>query len=1541
MNTRRFLGLRRWLATVGILSVLSSLVVVAPIASAYAGTDATAAGFSWAASAVDEACDKGLIDCDLADPAFGQTVTRAVAYQMLTSGFGVLADTAQSPFTDVEGQWYAAAANTAFTLGWTSGVGDNKFGGAQTMTRAQLATAAAKALGLSDCDATVLDAVTDANLIPSYAVGPMACMLENKLMVGSNNKLDPMGGANKAQVIVVMNAQVNYAAENEIDVLEVAATQLGVDADTVQQALDEGMNIVDGELVSVAGTPETPVNPEGPVPPVGGSVVAAVSNTPAGSTLPLGAKSVQLLQFSLSAAADTAVDSVKFSRSGPGVVADFANVYIYEGANRLKSGKTISSDTNMVEFTGLNMVVRAGTPRVLTLRGDVAASGTATASDQHMFSVVAVASNGTVTGLPVSGSTFTIGAVSVGTVTMAPVSTISSPTLGQSNAECGNFRVSAGANDIEIREVTLTNGGTLSRSSMANFNLVQPGYSAEGVVNGVVATTAAINDKDRVVFALATPFMISKNQNRNFEVRCDILGGKTTDTVKLYLDETSDALVIDKQYNFGSNVTNSMGSSAVTAVTLQGGKLTFADNGPLATNLSKNSTNKEFFNFSVTADRSLTVRDFFLMMEQTAWASPALQAGTGSSSGVSAGGGTISTAGAVSFTTEAHDANIAVNDVLRVEDVSGSNYYVKVTAVAASTMLGAGVTGTVIYPDTTPSAAVVLVDADDYDEVFDATSITLLKNLKLVDTDTHGTIASVTNSNYAMAFSDDFDISAGQTRHFSLQADLDTSFVAGNAFRGGFDFTQTDFIRDNEANQSLVSADIVGGNLFGKPMTVVASSLTLSLASTPVSETHVKGEQAVNLAGFSVQGGDGGSIKVTRVNVRLMADVTALGATFDNAGYGDTAANTLVTTVGLYSVVGNTYTRIGTGDVGLTLVGTIGASGGYYRAQFNNLTQTIAKSETQKWVVRVNLANTIGSTSYLAAVIDADTDLTVQDADGNSVTASGSDLNLLAAPTVTKTIETSGSLAVTELSSPNAAILVAGTSDNVVAREQFSATNESFKVTKLNIQLPESSVSGDPFTDTAATTASRSITSVKLRYTNSVGATEVKSGTMSSGVVNFTGLDILVGKNATANVEILVDLNTIAAGAATGDVVRLGISTVAGYTYEAVGQGSGTTDTDITPTNQANINSMVVRKAAPIVAKATTGLPSSLTNGTVKVYGVNVTANGGTVSLKRLAFTLNASVDTADTMSQFKLYQGGSAIESSRYTIYTKYGTDAEGVTDITGSTNGALSEVLTVTFDDTSTREETIAAGATQSYYLEATVGGASTGNNLSINIADDTVQMAATGGVDEFEGTSSQQGNSVVWRFDAGALAATADDQVYIDVNGDGDYSMTYDYAVASGTVVDLTSTLADNIYLAGALRLDGDQDSSTDADTFYFDLDGGADYDAATEPAFASTADGILADGAITYPVCFTATTTIYFDVDGTCAAYAGDAIGTDFKLTVVAGPAGTANTELRTSNMNFVWSDNGEANGTVHTTSTSAWTNGLNVDNLSTQSLSLSF
>lgn len=1534
--------LRRSIASFAVVAIIASLSTASAV-SAFSDVKES----DWYFDNVQTLVDAGVLDGTKDKFNGGANLNRAEAAKIAVTAAGVAEEDLVSPetpsFSDVpKSLWAYKYIETAKSLGYVSGdAGKKTFRPGDNVNRAEFS----KIIGL----ALELEENTDGG--PHFSDVKSSDWFYSVVETAYNWSVvnGYEGGTFKPA------AAINRA---EMSKMTVAAMDPTAREDEPEE------------------TPETPVTPapgvdckvtpdaagcKTPAPAVGGALNVALSSTPAAMTLPLGSKSVPVLQFSLTSDKDTVVDTLQFTRTGVGVAADFSLVYIYEGTSKLKSGKTISSDTNTVEFTGLNLTVKAKEPKVLTVKVDVAASGTATANDEHSFSLVKttdVKSNATsVAGLPVTGNKFLIGGVSVGAVTAAIVSTISGPTLGQTNAECGNFKLTAGANDVQLAQINLTHGGTLSRSNMANFKLIQPGYTAEGITDGVIATAASINSNDRLAFVPATPFKISKNQNRNFEVRCDVTGGKTTDNIKFYLDEAGDALITDLQYNVGSNITNNFGTNNVTAVSLQGGKLTFADNGPNAQSYSTNSTSKKLFDFSVSAGRSVTVRDFWLLFEQTAWDNTsALRSGNGGATDVNAC--SISTAGAVTLQTDADDNNIAANDVLSIT-TGGSTYYVKVTSAATDTSAAANsVIGTLIYPSTTVGTTVNCANTDNFAEIFDGHLATRLKNVKLVDTETGGTLASSTNSNYAISYSDDFDISAGKTRKLSIVADLDTSLAANNAFKAGFDFNDTNYVRDNDANEFLAAADIVGGALFGKTMTAISSSLTVSLASTPVSETHVKGEQNVDGVGISAKAGDGGDVKVTRVNIRLMGDADG---TFENSS-GGVHANTLVTTASLFQVVGSTYTAIGT-PVSMSLVGTIGSAGGYYRAQFSNLTHIIKKSETQKWVVRVNLSNTPTATQYLAIGLDANgasSDITAQDTDGNNVDPTGSDtLNIGTSPTVVKTVTTAGTIAVTEQSSPNVAILSAGTVDNVVSKFQWSATNEAFKVTKFDVILPEGTVASDPFDyngDQAVnSTAARSIVKVKARYTNSAGLTEVKEGILSSGKANFTGLDLVINKNSTATMDLLVDTNTIAAGAVTGDGIRLGIYTGAStagpgaYVFEAVGQGSSSTLTTVAPSNQANTPSMVLRKAQPIVAKATTGLPTNLANGVSKVYGFTVAANGGPVALKRVVFTVNGTFGAGgDQIGQFKLYRGTTDL-SSQVSIFTKYGTNAETAADISGTGTSGYAETLTVTWDDTTSREETITTGTTNTYYLEANVSGSSTGDNLSINIADDTVQMAATAGVDEFKGTASSQGGAQVWRYSQ-VVSGDADctnDFVYFDVNGDGSYAASADFAfAAAGTTEPTTCASAPghNSYLGGVLRVGADANNANDNDTLYWDLDAGGTFTAASEVAIAAGGSGVSNDGALannaamTYALLYTNGTTLYFDVN----ANGANNDGTDYVITTSASTAsGTANVEQTTANMNFVWSDQGEASGTTHATTTSAWTNGVNVDNLATQSLSLSF
>ena len=72
---------------------------------------------------------------------------------------------------------------------------------------------------------------------------------------------------------------------------------------------------------------------------------------PSSSTLPRAASSVDLLSFDFTADQDSVnVTQIVVTRGGVGQTGDWDDLYLYNGANRLTTGRTINSDTNTATF---------------------------------------------------------------------------------------------------------------------------------------------------------------------------------------------------------------------------------------------------------------------------------------------------------------------------------------------------------------------------------------------------------------------------------------------------------------------------------------------------------------------------------------------------------------------------------------------------------------------------------------------------------------------------------------------------------------------------------------------------------------------------------------------------------------------------------------------------------------------------------------------------------------------------------------------------------------------------------------------------------------------------------------------------------------------------------------------------------------------------------------------------------------------------------------------------------------------------------------
>lgn len=338
-----------------------------------------------------------------------------------------------------------------------------------------------------------------------------------------------------------------------------------------------------------------------------GALTASLYNPPAGATIPNKATNVSLLKVKLTAGNTAAtISGLTFKRSDLGATTDWDTLYVYEGNDCITpNGRSLSSDDHTVEFA-VNISVPANGYKVLELRGDLKAGG-ATANNRHAFQITEVATSATVSGLPLTGNVMIVGSVNVTTAIISAGTLPINPSVGAQDAEIANFKIQAGDNDITFSQIVFTFAGTMSRGDITNLNLYLLGETES------LASVSGIASNDTFTLTLDSPYVITKGQTKNFVLRAD-LTGEVGRTLEMYMEETYHLAVSDNEYNFGAAVTNSFGNADVTALTLQGGEITMADNGPLAGNVAQNQQDVVLTKIAITADRSIEVRKLFVVL---------------------------------------------------------------------------------------------------------------------------------------------------------------------------------------------------------------------------------------------------------------------------------------------------------------------------------------------------------------------------------------------------------------------------------------------------------------------------------------------------------------------------------------------------------------------------------------------------------------------------------------------------------------------------------------------------------------------------------------------------------------------------------------------------------------------------------------------------------------------------------------------------------------------------------------------------------------
>jgi len=553
---------------------------------------------------------------------------------------------------------------------------------------------------------------------------------------------------------------------------------------------------------------------------------------------------------------------------------------------------------------------------------------------------------------------------------------------------------------------------------------------------------------------------------------------------------------------------------------------------------------------------------------------------------------------------------------------------------------------------TVGSGAAGFADLDDIKIVNRDTGVVVcgpVDGSSFVTDETAGNAAG-TGSAAQYQYTDAFDMTAGQTLHLKVTADLKTAntrtgidAVVGSRIAIGLDSYANDtgvtYLKYTGTTTSLATSDIVpNANINGPAYTIVSSALTLGLAANPADSTAVKGTQDISVVGITFTATNASSLLVTDITLTgySSAGTGFTGAVFSKGSAGDIAS--MVSSVALYEKESGAL--IAAAPSANNLAGTAGT------LVYNNLNWNIPAGGTKTLLVKANLLNLTAPTKHVFSFdIVATTDVTAVDNSSNTVNGSAAP-NGSTSPTITVHVIDSGHIFVTEDdNSPSKSknSVYWGQTGVTTTMFKLRSTDEGFLVDKMTIDA-----TGD------ATDAKNNVNSVYLQYKNKAGTTITTSGqpldSNASTSFSFSGDNRpYVPKDSYTTVSVKMDtIATYAAGATSGVAFGLDFDGGLASYFEATGEGSMTKiyglDVSSDDTNDVDsTNQVYVYRSFPKITEVY--LPAGATSSQVTAGKFDITAMGYDV----LFSTTNAASGSLifDTVSS-----GSIGVSSPSFTLY-------------------------------------------------------------------------------------------------------------------------------------------------------------------------------------------------------------------------------------------------------------------------------------------------
>ncbi|MFA5789036.1 MAG: S-layer homology domain-containing protein [Candidatus Gracilibacteria bacterium] len=1074
-----FRKIQKSITGLSILAILASLVSFTGFVSADTFPDVDSDHYAY--DAVDYASDEGwMTGYDNGDFGVDDTLTRGQAAKILVLGSGLdTVDGCTTDFTDVPTTYdlydYVCAAEIyGFVSGYTDADGDltGLYGPNDDVVRAAFAKMVVEAFGLASVEEALekFPDVEDGEWYEESETGWYVSTAWAWSVVNGydNGNYYPAYDVTRGQAAIMINNAQDPVWRVEAD-----------DADDVSDVVS------DGDLT-----------------------VEVSSDSPDAMTIPYNATSVVLAAWDFTAnGGDVVIDSLSMHQYGISTLGTSHQVYLYEGSTRLTSGTTVGSTNNEATFT-YDIEIASGETRTITVRGENLGSASATGEvgmEIASASKLDVGDVAVVDGdFPLQGAKHTLSTTAAGSVTIEKNGSVNNAQVGEDGATIGKFKITSATEAAGVEELGIYLSGSVNTADVEDFNLY-----VSGADDVPLATVVAVDDLDVIRFDIEGEFdgesdecensdgyCIAKGGSKSFYVTADFNTGRTDDTVKVYVDQSTDIFSRGALYGSGMQVVRTAydGDSCTAATgdcsygVLEGGDITISSNGPAAGDIATNGRDVALLDFTIVSITDVTFDSFPISLD----ASEA-----------------EATEGLVDATT-ANFTDIKIMDT----DLDSALY----AGVDSTVLKLTSVTGTTIDETTTGDAA----------------------------------------QSYHL-FTDDFSMAAGEELNLSLTADVrNLATLDGMTIVATLDLGATYPQLKDINNKTLTNTSVLvpASAVTGKTMTVRTPTLALSLASTPVANgtTYTKGSDDVEFTGIVMSCGNASDCRITSIS--LIGTVDETGATTGAATFPTTAGTPGIDgTINLNTIVGSVWLVDDEGNVVPNSEASVAASTGL--VTMDNVDIAIDAGDSPVYTVVGDIKTDAYKSSDADGVafkITVATNVTAEDEEGNTITPTGT-VNQLSVTTASTWVVVSGGGSITvavDADTPRENIAVAGTSDVAISTFKLTTTAEGFTVTKLAFNADQNGVAAGDLAE-----YDNQVSKVYLTYTDSSGAEVTEDASLVSGNVTFTSLDLYIGKNDSETVSVTADLNSIASGEATaGDHVRLDM---AFNNFEALAEDSGET----------------------------------------------------------------------------------------------------------------------------------------------------------------------------------------------------------------------------------------------------------------------------------------------------------------------------------------------------------------------------------------------